>query len=151
MFTTFATWIIARRIFGWHFPLIIAMAWTWTTNVVTIIPCYYLFYITGQLILGSGDIAGYEGFADAWKGAFADHLAWYESIIVGFQIAFDFGLDLVVGSIPYIIAVTWFAYSWSKKFMINYRKNRSKRWAKKREQRRLRREKREAKANPAQG
>jgi len=46
------TWVIAKRFFKWDFSLIISLAWTWTTNVITLVPAYYLFFLTGQVMLG---------------------------------------------------------------------------------------------------
>ena len=62
------TWIVARRLFRWDFNLIVACAWTWTTNVVTMLPCYYVFYVTGQLMLGHfDDLSGYREFLGLWQ------------------------------------------------------------------------------------
>ena len=36
----FITWLVAKKIFKWDFSVLIAMAWTWTTNVVTAIPSH---------------------------------------------------------------------------------------------------------------
>ena len=60
MYGVFVTWLVARRLFNWDFNLVIGAGWTWTTNVLTMLPCYYAFYVTGQLILGTvvGVIAG---------------------------------------------------------------------------------------------
>ena len=63
----FITWLVAKKIFKWDFSVLIAMAWTWTTNVVTAIPCFYLFFVTGQIILkGFEDLSGYEEFSRQW-------------------------------------------------------------------------------------
>jgi hypothetical protein len=40
MYLVFMTWLIARRLFRWNFSLIIGLAWTWTTNVITLFPIY---------------------------------------------------------------------------------------------------------------
>ena len=44
----FVTLVIARRIFKWEFHLLVSLAWTWFTNVITLLPSYYLFFLTGQ-------------------------------------------------------------------------------------------------------
>ncbi|MGY8991135.1 MAG: DUF2062 domain-containing protein, partial [Rhodospirillales bacterium] len=57
----FGTWLFTRKFFKWDFSLINGMAWTWTTNVFTLIPIYYTFYITGQLMMGRfDDLSGYD-------------------------------------------------------------------------------------------
>jgi len=62
------------------------------------------------------------------------------------EVAAGFGLDLLVGSMPYVIAASWIGYSWSKAFIIRYRLARRNRLAKKRAQRHLRKQKAAAKA-----
>ncbi len=52
MLAVLLTWLIARKLFKWDFSVFIGMAWTWSTNFVTAGPVYYLFYLTGQLMLG---------------------------------------------------------------------------------------------------
>ena len=34
----FVTWLVARRLFRWDFSVVIGMVWTWTTNLVTLVP-----------------------------------------------------------------------------------------------------------------
>ena len=58
------TWTVATRLLKWEFALIPALAFIWITNIFTIIPTYYVYYVTGQAMLGHwSDIAGYEAFA----------------------------------------------------------------------------------------
>ena len=55
------TWLIARRVFKWDFSLLQSLAWTWTTNAFTALPCYYIFFLTGQVMLGRwSDLSGYD-------------------------------------------------------------------------------------------
>lgn len=61
------TWMIAKRFTKWDFSLIVSLAWTWSTNVITLVPAYYLFFITGQIMLGRyDDVSGYGEFASTW-------------------------------------------------------------------------------------
>ncbi len=65
MYLVFMTWVIGRKVFKYDFNLIVALAWTWVTNVATMLPTYYIFYITGQIMLGRwNDISGYQSFVD---------------------------------------------------------------------------------------
>ena len=64
----FAAWVVARRLFKWDFSLIQGLAWTWTTNVFTAAPCYYTFFLTGQILLGRwDDLSGYDPFVQAFS------------------------------------------------------------------------------------
>jgi hypothetical protein len=60
MWLVFMTWVASRKFFKWDFSLPLAIAWTWLTNVFTMIPIYYIFYVTGQIIRWQVDsISGY--------------------------------------------------------------------------------------------
>ena len=63
MYLVFFTWLACRRSEKLNFSLIIGLAWTWISNVFTMWPLYYVFYVTGKFLLGRLDTAsGYEGF-----------------------------------------------------------------------------------------
>jgi uncharacterized protein (DUF2062 family) len=125
-----ATWVITRRLFRWDFNLIVACAWTWLTNVVTMLPTYYAFYVTGQLILGHfNDLSGYHQFLALWQhhvgmqeqqGTF-DWLVYFEQLIVGW------GLPMLVGSIPWAAAGGWLGYVWTLRFVRRHREARQRR------------------------
>jgi len=124
------TWIVARRLFRWDFSLIVACAWTWTTNVITMLPCYYVFYVTGQLMLGHfDDLSGYREFLGLWQshvgaeeeqGTF-DWLVYFEQLVVGW------GLPLLVGSLPWSVLGGWLGYVWSLRFVRRHREARHRR------------------------
>ena len=48
MWLVFVTWLIWKKISKEGFSLTLALAWTWVTNVFTLVPVYYIFYVTGQ-------------------------------------------------------------------------------------------------------
>ena len=124
----FATWVISKKLFKWDFSIINGMAWTWITNVFTLIPIYYIFYISGQIILGRfDDLTGYENFLNLWKMAlnpninFWDNtIIWYDSLLIGW------GLPMLIGSLPWAVLSGWAAYILSLKFVIRYRKQQAK-------------------------
>ena len=139
------TWLIARRLFRWDFNVIIGFAWTWISNPVTFIPIYYVFYVTGQFMLGRwdgwDDLLGYDSFltlshelSDA--GFFETTRIYFSTIVWGW------GSTMVVGCIPYAAIGGFFGYRWGLQFTIRYRR-------KAREQRRSRKgARRSAKAAP---
>ena len=125
----FANWIMARKLFNWDFHLINGLAWTWLSNVFTLLPLYYLFFLTGQVILGRfDDLTGYNGFLLLMDGAQNINLAdwnsvssWFASILKGW------GLSMVIGCIPWATLSGWIAYIWSLIFVRKYRARRSAR------------------------
>ena len=121
------TWIITTRLLNWNFSLINGLAWTWVTNIFTLLPVFYLFFITGNLMLGSQDgISGYGQFVDVWNRSFDSTSGgwdaikhWFETMINGW------GLPMVVGSVPWAIFSAWAAYYLSFRFVANFQKRRA--------------------------
>ncbi len=106
------TWALFKPFKRWHFSPVIACAWTWVTNVFTMVPIYYGFYLTGQVIQGRfEDVTGYGTFSRAWNETFmadqstADAMAAYST-----WIAKEVGLAMAVGSVPYAIGFAWLGY-----------------------------------------
>ena len=53
-----AFWAFQKLVLpNWRFNLIAALAWTWVTNIFTVPIVYYVFLITGRLMLGGGRIS----------------------------------------------------------------------------------------------
>lgn len=133
MAIVFVHWLVVRRLGRWDFNVVHAMAWTWVTNFVTLIPAYYTFYTTGQMLLGHwGDISGYQGFVEllnlnatfgvtesSWR-SFGDVdvlLTYFDVIIKGWFVS------MLVGCLPYAILGTWLGYKWSLRLAISHRSN----------------------------
>lgn len=127
----FVTWVVARKLFKWDFSLFLGLAWTWVTNAFTLLPIYYLFYLTGQLMLGRwDDLSGYDGFAGLWTGAFSGELSlWQEIVIMSKVLILDWGLAMWVGSLPWAAATGFLGYRYSLKFVRAYRHARAERMA----------------------
>ena len=125
MIFCFFTWLITRKFFRWDFSLIVALAWTWTTNVITILPVYYLFFITGQILLGRFDtLSGYNEFLSLWNENVIEegsmgYLAWVWAYTV--FLVKGWGLTLAIGCLPWSILGAWGGYVWCLRFIVNYR------------------------------
>ncbi len=124
MYLVFFTWLIVRRSPRLEFALIIGLAWTWVTNVFTMWPIYYAFFITGRILLGQPDeMPGYESFVQNWQGALSDGEGFFETLLAQVKlIAEEKGLPLAVGSLPYAFISAWLGYRWSLKYVIRRRK-----------------------------
>ncbi|MGI9386396.1 MAG: DUF2062 domain-containing protein [Methyloligellaceae bacterium] len=125
----FLTWLAARKLFGWNFSLVNALAWTWTTNVFTVLPCYYVFYRTGQFMLGTvyGDAESHARFDSLTAQTSAEQTGFWDSTFVWFEsLASGVGLPLAVGWIPWSIAAGWLAYRFSFSFVQRYRMRRAR-------------------------
>lgn len=122
---TFLTWLIGRKV-GRDFNLIVAMAWNWVTNVFTMIPTYYVFYLTGQIMLGRwDDLAGYEAFAAVWAGILNAEVPFYERLTdVLTEMAHAQGLPLAIGWIPWAGILSPLGYRWSLTLVQAHRRRR---------------------------
>ncbi|MBB4287006.1 DUF2062 domain-containing protein [Roseospira goensis] len=105
MMLVLLTWIVASRLFSWNFSLVLGLAWTWVTNAVTILPFYYGYYVTGQVLLGHwDDLTGFDAFATLWTSTFAADIGFWEAVrTYVVNIVAGWGLPLLVGSLPWVV------------------------------------------------
>ncbi len=110
-------WWAMRRL-GWHFSVILAIAWTWLSNPATMLPLYYLFYRTGGLMLrlfiqlpegGNGDPLRMLLHGDG-PGSMTESSRLFLHIL---EVA---GLQMMIGCLPYGLALGLFAY-WLVRWM----------------------------------
>ena len=107
-----AHWLLFRLHPKTSFHLLQGLAWVWISNVFTLVPMYYTFYVSGQVMLGRwAAVSGYDSFAklftfSAWQEeTFWDTLAHYFSYVWE-----QFGLPLVIGWIPWAVIAAWAGY-----------------------------------------
>ncbi len=129
-------WLVARRVPRWDFNMVHAMAWTWVTNMFTVLPVYYVFYVTGQVLLGRfDDLTGYHGFLRLWSASFAATdvaASGFVDTPASFWVYVDvifagWGLAMLVGCIPYAVVAAWLGYRWSLNLVVRHRAARSRR------------------------
>ncbi len=123
-------WLLMRVIRpSWDFSLIIAMAWTWVTNVVTAAPLYYLFVVTGRIMLGQWDsLTGFDEFMQRFHVLMEVEAGplkqFWVYVVAVFQI---WGVPMFLGSIPWAIVTAWPAYRWSYRIAVRRRLRRLRR------------------------
>ena len=117
-------WAVADRVFKWRFSPVIAFAWTWIANPLTVLPIYYLLYVTGQMMRGRGDdLSGYQDFVGLWdklagsSGSFIDNLALGAKIFLE-----DWGIAMVLGSVPWMALAAGVGYFASLAFIRRHRR-----------------------------
>ena len=123
-------WGMARAIHrSWSFNLILALAWTWVTNVFTGPPIYYGFFITGRILLGrSDDLPGYTDFASRIAGSLKHGDGMVAATMHSAVALFDaFGLPLLFGSLPWAVFFSAIGYTWTLKITRHHRKAREER------------------------
>jgi uncharacterized protein (DUF2062 family) len=127
----FGTWLFCRRILNWDFSLIQGLAWTWLTNAFTALPCYYVFFLTGQVLLGNwSDLSGYQTFIRFFESAFSPEMGIGESVRAMSRILLlDWGVAMSLGSLPWAALMGWIGYRLSLRFVVAYRDARLRRMA----------------------
>lgn len=114
-------WLFARAFTPrWDFHLVAGMAWVWLTNIFTIGPIYYTFFLTGQMMLGRFDAlgVGFGQFTNQLQSALTEEVGFFESLWVYTYALFDtWGLPLFLGCIPWAIGLAWLGYAWSYRFV----------------------------------
>ena len=119
------TWGIAKKIFKWNFSWALALAYTWITNVFTMIPIYYVFYVTGQFMMHR-PITHYADLKDTMKSVFfADYTLW-EKIVASCKLLMqDWGLGMAVGCLPWALFFGVASYYLVLKFEVARAKRRA--------------------------
>jgi uncharacterized protein (DUF2062 family) len=126
----FACWLAIRFAKpSWDFNLVIALCWTWFSNVFTLAPIYYLFLVTGRIMLGSpGDLTGYSEFATHLQDALDTDAGIVESLWIYTISLFEtWGIPMFVGSIPWALLSGWLGYRWSLRLILRFRTRRERR------------------------
>ena len=130
MTTVFLTWVVAKKLFKWNFSLPVALAYTWVTNVFTMWPIYYVFYVTGKVMMGDFDISAFSAFAEAGRQAFSVNISFWElskavMIFVGLLMK-EWGLAMAIGCIPWSIFCGWISYRLTLKWLYRRQAMKSK-------------------------
>lgn len=129
MFMIAGAWLFADKVLKWKFSLLAGVAWTWISNVFTMIPLYYLFYITGQIMLGHfNEISGFDQFANLINGINNPDLSFWDKTQQWMVNLFKgWGVPMFIGSIPWAILSSWMGYKIAYNYVVKHRKSRARR------------------------
>lgn len=120
----FFLWAVIRKLVPkWDFSIIIASVWTLITNVITVPFFYYLFLQTGRILLGRWDrLRTFDAFKEKTIEVTTGQQGWLESVVNITQNLFgNFGLPLIIGSLPWAIASALFGYYVTIRFVKSLR------------------------------
>ena len=123
------TWLFYRKVLKTSFSLPLGLAFTWITNVFTMVPVYYVFYVTGQMILGNWDsISGYSHLKHIIDRTFLSDLSFIEEWLLFFKLLLqDWGLAMIIGCLPWMVFGYWLGNKLTLQFLKNYRLLRERR------------------------
>lgn len=133
MFMIIGTWLFLTKVVKWEFSLLAGLGWTWTSNVFTMIPLYYLFYITGQVMLGNfDDISGFDQFTALVNDINDPNLSFIEKTKLWMVNLFEgWGVPMFLGSVPWAIFSSWLGYKIAYNYVVKYREKRALRMSEK--------------------
>ncbi len=123
-------WVLAKYLWpARDFNLVAAIAWTWLTNVFTMAPVYYVFLITGRIMLGRWDrLSGFDVFYEKLNTGLGVDVGPLATLWVYMEKLFEqFGLPMWIGSIPWALLFGWLGYRWSLRLVIKVRARREAR------------------------
>lgn len=110
MYLVWMTWLIMKKVFNKPFSLALGLAWTWVTNVFTMVPIYYVFYLTGRLMMGKGlteDHSVKQQIAAIFLGPQSFIQKWGDFFRALMK---EWGLTMMMGCIPFVIAALLLGY-----------------------------------------
>ena len=112
------TWVFFKKVLKKDFSIPLALAYTWVTNVFTMLPIYYIFYVTGQLMLGHwDDISGYTQLRGILHDTFMTRLGLGERWLLFFKLLLqDWGVAMIVGCLPWVVAGVVISYRLTMQF-----------------------------------
>lgn len=125
MFIVAGLWLFVTRLLKWEFSLIAGLAYTWTTNVFTMIPIYYLSYVTGQVLLGNwDDINGFDNFSELVNRIAnnPDVGFWQALWLWTVELFTGWGVPMFIGSIPWALLSAWLGYMFTHKYIVHHRR-----------------------------
>lgn len=125
MYIAAVIWIILRALIRFHFNLPIAVAMVWISNPVTVIPIYYVFLVTGDLMLDL-DLShrmDFEAFRQMFSQAKNDPaMDMGEALLGSIMLLFwRFGWPMVVGSLAWAVPLALLTYPVTSFAMLRYR------------------------------
>lgn len=111
MYLILAVWLLLRPI--WNFNVILAIAWSWLSNPFTMVPLYYMFYLTGKVLLLDFDsYFSFAHFADQLNAVLVDDGG--DRLQAFIQLASDlwqaFGASILVGCLPFSLGLGVLGY-----------------------------------------
>jgi uncharacterized protein (DUF2062 family) len=105
----------AARAIGWRASLVQNLAWTWINNPITMLPLYYLFYVTGQILMGHwADMSGYGAFVAVWSSTTDASRPVLERALTAAGVL---GWPTLIGCVPWAVAGALLGYRWSLGFL----------------------------------
>ena len=113
-------WALTRRwAVRWDFNPAVACAWTFISNVATVPPIYYVFVLTGWLMMGHWEnFKGFDAFSRSLEGTGGAGQEGMEAFWAQMVALMDtFGWPMLVGCLPWAVVSGWLGYVLTLRFL----------------------------------
>lgn len=110
---TLAVWLVMKNLsHRLDFNLPVAIAYNWVSNVFTLAPIYYVFMITGRLMMGDWtSLTGFDEFSQRLSESLSAGAGFWEAMYVYSVKIFEvFGVPMFVGCVPWALFLGWLTY-----------------------------------------
>ena len=126
MYLVAIVWSIYRYIFRGHFNLPVGVAMVWISNPLTMVPLYYLFLLTGYLLLETKNVLSYELFTETLT-RISEPAGTWEMVIAGAHfLLIDLGWSMIIGSLVYAVPGFIISYFVTAKIVASHRKSKAR-------------------------
>lgn len=103
----FGIWCFGVYVLQWRFSLVLAVAWSFISNVFTALPLYYLFYVTGSVMVGElGSAQSFSIFSSVLGVLNNPNQGFVESLVSSMLLLGQkVGFEIFIGCIPFAIVL----------------------------------------------
>ncbi len=133
LYVALGLWLISRRALGRTFNLPVCFAVSWAMNPFTVVPIYYVYYLTGDTVWDAVTVPTpdwtFAQFGEMFQSAIAPAGGkWWERFFGGMGVLFDyFGWPIILGSVLWAVPASVFAYVATRWGLARYRRRRNAR------------------------
>lgn len=127
LYVALGLWMLARWCFGRTFNLPVCFAVSWVMNPLTVVPIYYLYYVTGDTLWDALTVPTpdwtFGQFEDVFIAAVSPTSgAWWERLFGGAVVLLNyFGWPIVLGSVLWAVPLSAAAYFGTRWALRRYR------------------------------
>lgn len=130
LYVALGLWLLSRWSIGRTFNLPVCFAVSWVMNPFTVVPIYYLYYLTGDTVWDALTVPTpdwtFSQFEDMFLAAVAPASGvWWERFFGGMGVLFDyFGWPILLGSLIWALPASLFAHFATRWTLVRYRRHR---------------------------
>jgi hypothetical protein len=131
LYVALGLWLLSRWASGRTFNLPVCFAVSWVMNPLTVVPIYYVYYLTGDTVWDALTVPTpdwtFSQFEELFLAAIAPASGvWWERFFGGMLVLFDFfGWPILLGSLIWALPASVLAHIATRWALVRYRQRRS--------------------------